>query len=196
MKRAYCNQKKEEFVEHTFMSNYFNPFCNFRLPTHKAHKGEFFQCILEFGAHVMKQSLSSANNRTSQKMQGHLFWNTPPLLFIFPMIPHLKNKIFWFFTQNNSLGTECRWGALISGTPHSKAIIVCKEPKDFRNKCPYLRVAYLGNAPTLRTLPYTLFVCMPCNFRGESLVVHWLSLKLERRALISLVYVESALQSV
>jgi hypothetical protein len=128
----------------------------------------------------MKQSLSSANNGTSQKMQGHLFWNTPPLLFNFPMIPHRKNKIFWFFTKNNVLGMGCRWGALVSWTPHSKAIILCNKTKDYWNKCRYLRVAYLGKAPTLRTLPYTLFVCMNCNFRGESLVVHWLILKLEK----------------
>lgn len=177
------------------MSNYFNPFCNFRLPTHKA-LGEFFQCIWILEHMLWSRVCPLKIIGHLNKMWGHLFWNTQPLLFIFPMIPHRKNKIFCFFTQNNALGMGCRWGALISGTPHSKAIILCIEPKDFRNKCPYLKVAYLGNAPTLRTLPYTLFLCMNCNFRGESLVVHWLSLKLERRALISLVYVDSALQSV
>jgi hypothetical protein len=103
---ATKKKKKEEFVEHTFMSNYFNPFCNFRLPTHKA-LGQFFQKNKTFGSlhkimpleggvheghifheHPIPRPLFCVKNQKlldiSAPISGSLIWGTPPLSGHYP----------------------------------------------------------------------------------------------------------------
>ncbi len=88
------------------MSNYFNPFCNFRLPTHKA-LGQFFQKNKTFGSlhkimpleggvheghifheHPIPRPLFCVKNQKlldiSAPISGSLIWGTPPLSGHYP----------------------------------------------------------------------------------------------------------------
>jgi hypothetical protein len=167
MKRAYCNKKREEFAEHTFMSNYFNPFCNFRLPTHKALR-EFFQCIwsLEHMLWIGVCPLQTIGHL--KKCRGTYFETPHPFFSFFPWYPVWKIKSFSSLHKIMPLERGVDEGHIFQEHSIPRPLLCVKNQKIFEISAPIWGSLIWGTPPLSGHLPYTIFVCMPCNFRGKA----------------------------